>query len=54
MKKKHKLVLIAPSGREYKIGFLAPSKDGLVIGTPKVKGIDTCLLYTSPSPRDRS
>jgi hypothetical protein len=44
MKKKHKLVLIAPSGKEYKLGFLAPSKDGFIIGTPKLKEIDTSHL----------
>ena len=44
MKKKQKLVLIAPSGKEYKLGFLAPSKDGFVIGTPKLEGIDTSHL----------
>ena len=31
------------------MGFLIPSQ-----GTLSVEGINTCLLYTSPSPRDLS
>ena len=42
--KKHKLVLIAPSGKKHTLGFIAPSKDGLVIGTPKIEGIETSHL----------
>jgi hypothetical protein len=31
-KKKHKLILVAPSGEEYQVGFLSPCKEGFVLG----------------------
>ncbi|MGD0204136.1 MAG: hypothetical protein ABSC20_09570 [Candidatus Bathyarchaeia archaeon] len=37
-RKKEKLVLIAPSGEEYKIGFLRPCTDGFVLGTTQMEG----------------
>ena len=43
-KKRHKLILIAPSGKEYEIGFLSPCRDGIVLGTSKVEDIDTSHL----------
>jgi hypothetical protein len=43
-KKKQKLVLVTPSGREYKLGFLSPSRNGIVLGTPEVKESDTSHL----------
>jgi len=43
-KKKHKLRLVAPSGREYEIGFLSPCRDGVVLGTSKVEDVDTSHL----------
>jgi hypothetical protein len=35
-KKKHKLILVAPSGEEYQVGFLSPCKEGFVLGTSQV------------------
>lgn len=43
-KKKHKLLFVAPSGREYEIGFLSPCRDGIVLGTAKVEDVDTSHL----------
>lgn len=43
-KKRHKLILIAPSGKEYKLGFLSPCKNGIVIGTAEVEEGDTSHL----------
>ena len=43
-KKKHKLLLIIPSGEEYNLGFLSPCKDGIVLGTSKVEDVDTSHL----------
>jgi hypothetical protein len=42
--KREKLVVITPSGKEYEIGFLSPCKDGFVLGTSQVEGIDTSHL----------
>jgi hypothetical protein len=42
--KKHKLLLIAPSGEKYQIGFLSPCTDGFVLGTSKVTGEETSHL----------
>lgn len=42
--KKQRLILITPSGREYKLGFLSPCRNGIVLGTPKVKEVDTSHL----------
>jgi hypothetical protein len=36
-KKKEKLILISPSGKEYEIGFLSPCADGFVLGTSQTK-----------------
>jgi hypothetical protein len=36
-KKKHKLCLISPSGKEYEIGFLTPCTDGYVMGTSQIE-----------------
>src|SRR4030042_6111605 len=36
-KKKEKLILISPSGKEYQIGFLSPCPDGFVLGTSQAK-----------------
>jgi hypothetical protein len=36
-KKKEKLILISPSGKEYQIGFLSPCIDGFVLGTSQTK-----------------
>lgn len=43
-KKKHRLYLISPSGKEYEIGFLSPCKDGFVLGTRQIEGIETSHL----------
>lgn len=43
-RKKHKLLLVAPSGREYKLGFLSPCKNGVVLGTAKSEEVDTSHL----------
>jgi hypothetical protein len=43
-KKKHKLYLISPSGKEYEIGFLSPCKDGFVLGARQIEGIETSHL----------
>jgi hypothetical protein len=36
-KKKEKLILVSPSGKEYFIGFLSPCTDGFVLGTSQTK-----------------
>ena len=36
-KKKEKLILISPNGKEYQIGFLNPCTDGFVLGTSQTK-----------------
>lgn len=36
-KKKEKLVLISPSGKEYQIGFLSPCADGFVLGKAQIQ-----------------
>lgn len=43
-KKRQKLVLIAPSGKEYTLGFMSPCRNGLVLGVPKVEEVDTSHL----------
>jgi len=45
-KKRHKLYLVSPSGEEYELGFLSPCRDGFVLGTPRVEGVDTSHLTT--------
>lgn len=44
MEKKHKLLLVTPSGKEIKLGFLSPSRNGYVLGASRVEGIDTSHL----------
>ena len=44
MKKRHKLFLVTPSSREIKLGFMSPSRNGYVLGTPHVEGGDTSHL----------
>lgn len=36
-KKREKLVLVSPIGKEYEIGFLSPCTDGFVLGTSQTK-----------------
>lgn len=43
-KKRHKLILITPSGREHKIGFLSPCKNGFVLGTAKAEDVESSHL----------
>lgn len=43
-KKRHRLYLISPSGKEYEIGFLNPCRDGFVLGTRQIEGIETSHL----------
>lgn len=43
-KKRQKLVLIAPSGKGYMLGFLSPCRNGFVLGVPKVEEVDTSHL----------
>jgi len=45
-KKRHKLYLVSPSGEEYELGFLSPCRDGFVLGTPRIEGVDTSHLTT--------
>ncbi len=42
-RKKEKLILIAPNGEEYLIGFLAHCSDGVVLGTAQRQGNDSHL-----------
>lgn len=47
-RKKQKLILISPSGKEYQIGFLSPCTDGYVLGTSqlnKEEGKHLTVLY---------
>jgi hypothetical protein len=44
MRKREKLLIISPSGKEYEIGFLSPCKDGFVLGTSQIEGMDTSHL----------
>lgn len=36
-KKKERLILVSPSGKEYPIGFLSPCTDGFVLGTSQTR-----------------
>ena len=45
-KKKQKLYLITPSGKKYKLGFLSPCRNGIVLGAQDVEGVDTSHLTT--------
>lgn len=40
-RKKEKLLIITPSGKEYEIGFLSPCKDGFVLGASQIEGMNT-------------
>lgn len=44
MEKKHKLLLITPSGKEIKLGYLSPTRNGFVLGASQVEGVDTSHL----------
>jgi len=44
MEKKHKLLLVTPSGREFELGFMSPCRNGYVLGAPQVEGVDTSHL----------
>ncbi len=44
MKKKEKIHIITPSGKEIKLGFLSPCKNGIVVGTAQVEDDDTSHL----------
>lgn len=43
-RKTEKLLIITPSGKEYEIGFLSPCKDGFVLGTSQIGGMNTSHL----------
>ncbi|MDH5448852.1 MAG: hypothetical protein OEY24_07115 [Candidatus Bathyarchaeota archaeon] len=44
MKKRDKLLLVTPSGKEIKLGFMSPCRNGYVLGTSRVEGVDTSHL----------
>lgn len=44
MGKKHKLLLVTPSGREFELGFMSPCRNGYVLGVSQVEGVDTSHL----------
>jgi hypothetical protein len=44
MEKKHKLLLVTPSGREINLGYLSPTRNGFVLGASQVEGVDTSHL----------
>ena len=49
-------IRVAYSSLNYKDGLAITGKPGVIRKWPMVPGVDlagTCLLYTSPSPRDR-
>jgi len=43
-KKKHKLLLISPTGHEYQVGFLSPCRNGFVLGTSQIEKVDSSHL----------
>lgn len=43
-RKKEKLVIISPSGKEYELGFLSPCKEGFVLGASEIQGVNTSHL----------
>jgi len=43
-RKREKLVIISPSGKESEIGFLSPCKEGFVLGASQIQGMDTSHL----------
>jgi len=44
MKRKHKLLLVTPTGREIELGYMSPSRNGVILGAPQVEGVDTSHL----------
>lgn len=44
MEKKHKLLLVTPSGMEFELGYISPCSNGFVLGVPRVEGVDTSHL----------
>jgi hypothetical protein len=43
-KRRHRLYLVSPDGAEYEIGFLSPCRDGYVLGTSEIEGVETSHL----------
>ena len=43
-KRNHILRIITPSGEGYALGFLSPCRDGFVLGTPEIEGVETSHL----------
>jgi len=43
-RKKEKLLIISPSGKEYVVGFLSPSRNGFILGTSQIEGVNTSHL----------
>jgi len=43
-KKREKLLIVSPSGKEFEVGFLSPCKEGVVLGVSQKQGIDTSHL----------
>jgi hypothetical protein len=43
-KKKHRLYVISPSGKQYELGFLSPCKNGLILGTSQLEEVETSHL----------
>jgi hypothetical protein len=43
-KRREKLLLITPDGDKHEIGFLSPCKDGFVLGTSEIEGVETSHL----------
>jgi len=44
MEKRHKLLLVTPSGNEVNLGYISPCSNGFVLGVPRIEGIDTSHL----------
>jgi hypothetical protein len=42
--KKHRPYLITPSGKKYKLGFLDPCRNGIVLGTTELESVETLHL----------
>jgi hypothetical protein len=43
-KRKNKLLLISPTGREYQVGFLSPCRNGFVLGISQIEQVDSSHL----------
>jgi len=43
-KRKHKLLLISPTGQTYQVGFLSPCRNGFVLGTSQIEQVDSSHL----------